>query len=331
MMLKYEFNNRHLNFYAVPESEYILGVKLDSIRAYIDLISRQADYFLNKYQNYEIKMFQPFNLLLGFLGDDIYIAFSTNKAISNLTIINFIKSELTNPPEDHLTRTIRYVYGGNIDIILKVNRELLLSHESVFEEYLSSLKDNSVWKVYIPNELKENLIEQVNLYEQSIIKEHERVIINPIFKARDITVDKSLCFAILPFVQEQLEIFDQFITPVLGNEFKMQVLKAKDIFSNNEIMEDIWTYICKSRFLIADISGKNPNVFYELGICHTLGKEVITICSKESYEKDYNNRFPFDIAHRRIITYTNSWIGMEQFKKDLIGTIQALLGKDEIL
>jgi hypothetical protein len=64
------------------------------------------------------------------------------------------------------------------------------------------------------------------------------------------------------------------------------------------IMEGIWMMINKSRFLVADITDTNPNVLYELGIAHTLGKGVITISEKPDY-------IPFDIAGCTGITQQN--------------------------
>jgi hypothetical protein len=63
-------------------------------------------------------------------------------------------------------------------------------------------------------------------------------------------------------------------------------------------MEDVWTYLNQARLVIADITGENPNVFYELGIAHTLGKEVIII-TQETMKP-----VPFDVGHVRYIRYS---------------------------
>ena len=43
------------------------------------------------------------------------------------------------------------------------------------------------------------------------------------------------------------------------------------------IIEDIWKSINEAKFLIADVTGRNPNVFYEIVVAHTIGKSVIII------------------------------------------------------
>jgi len=48
-------------------------------------------------------------------------------------------------------------------------------------------------------------------------------------------------------------------------------IHAGQIFDNREIIEDIWESICMCRIVVADVTDRNPNVFYKLGICHTLG------------------------------------------------------------
>ena len=57
----------------------------------------------------------------------------------------------------------------------------------------------------------------------------------------------------------------------------MYVQRADDIWVNDHIMADIIGLIWRARVVISDLSGKNANVFYETGIAHTLGRDVIQI------------------------------------------------------
>ena len=63
-----------------------------------------------------------------------------------------------------------------------------------------------------------------------------------------------------------------------------------------DILEDIWQSIHAATFIVADITGRNPNVLYELGIAHTLAKPVL-ILSKNSAD------IPIDLATRRVLLY----------------------------
>ena len=73
-------------------------------------------------------------------------------------------------------------------------------------------------------------------------------------------------------------------------------VRGDDLFTPTDILEDIWQSINAADFVIADITGRNPNVLYELGIAHTLAKPVL-ILSKEAAD------IPIDLATRRVILY----------------------------
>jgi nucleoside 2-deoxyribosyltransferase len=63
-----------------------------------------------------------------------------------------------------------------------------------------------------------------------------------------------------------------------------------------EILSHIVQKIVSARLIIANISSRNPNVMYELGIAHALGKKVIVISSNE-------DEIPFDFRSRRLLFY----------------------------
>ena len=72
--------------------------------------------------------------------------------------------------------------------------------------------------------------------------------------------------------------------------------RADDLFRPSTIINDIWDYTKKAKVLLADLTGKNPNVFYELGLAHAIAKPVILIA--ESMED-----IPFDLRALRVILY----------------------------
>ncbi|MDD4761082.1 MAG: DUF4062 domain-containing protein [Bacteroidaceae bacterium] len=118
----------------------------------------------------------------------------------------------------------------------------------------------------------------------------------PIWNTRNFKVDSSLCFVLMPFADEFYKVYEQAIS-VAAENAGLRCLHAGEIFDNREIVEDIWESICTAQVIVADVTNRNPNVFYELGICHTIGKEVIIITQK-------NEDVPFDIRHRRYIDYS---------------------------
>jgi hypothetical protein len=70
--------------------------------------------------------------------------------------------------------------------------------------------------------------------------------------------------------------------------------RADDIWENPAIIQDVVSLIDRSKVVICDCTGRNPNVFYEIGIAHTLGREVILITQADA-------DIPFDLRHLRYV------------------------------
>lgn len=68
------------------------------------------------------------------------------------------------------------------------------------------------------------------------------------------------------------------------------------MFRTGKIINQIWSGIKAAKVLVAELTDRNPNVFYELGLAHALDKPVVLIASNE---KDV----PFDLQHIRVIYY----------------------------
>jgi len=92
-------------------------------------------------------------------------------------------------------------------------------------------------------------------------------------------------------------------------------LRADDIFQHGVIMDQIYENIQKSDCVVGVLTGKNPNVYYELGIAHGLSKPSIFLHPKSNLTD-----LPFDIRHNRVIPYE-----IEQINT-IVPLIQAHLG-----
>lgn len=87
--------------------------------------------------------------------------------------------------------------------------------------------------------------------------------------------------------------------------------RADDIWENPAVIQDVVSLIDRSRIVICDCTGRNPNVFYEIGIAHTLGRETILITQSEA-------DIPFDLRHLRFVTYLNNGEGLETLGESLL-------------
>ena len=125
----------------------------------------------------------------------------------------------------------------------------------------------------------------------------------------------------MPFESDFRDVYGESIrVAVESNGLACQ--RADDIQNNDEIMEDVWEGIWKCRIVVADLTDDNPNVFYEVGIADTLGKEVVLIAQQGRL-----GRPPFDVSARRIIFYDNDVRGRRKLRSELTKMIAAVLKK----
>lgn len=127
--------------------------------------------------------------------------------------------------------------------------------------------------------------------------------VTPIFQGRNFKLDSRLCFILMPFKLEwSNRVYDKVLKPILS-KFGLEPKRANDLFGQ-DIMEDIWFGINSAFIVIADVTGRNANVFYELGIAHTLDKNIIILTQNEG-------DVPFDISRYRYINYADNIDGYE--------------------
>ncbi|MDX1990808.1 MAG: DUF4062 domain-containing protein [bacterium] len=128
-------------------------------------------------------------------------------------------------------------------------------------------------------------------------------------------------FVIMPFRDEFDTVYNDIIVP-LGESMALVVKRGDNFTSNHHIMDEVWYALYNCRVVVADCTGNNPNVFYELGIAHTLGKPVIMIA--QDVEKA-----PFDVRGRRFIRYENNIGGVKKLKTELEKSIRSVLNNAE--
>jgi len=141
--------------------------------------------------------------------------------------------------------------------------------------------------------------------------------IGRIFGGGEFTLDSNLCFVLMPFEEKMRPIYDGHICKIIESE-RLNCLRADEIVGTNLITWDVWEKINRARFLIADLTGKNANVFYEVGLAHALGKEVILLTQTM-------DDVPFDLKALRCIVYSYTPKGMKDMEIKLKETIIELI------
>ncbi len=103
------------------------------------------------------------------------------------------------------------------------------------------------------------------------------------------------CFVMMPFGHWNDVYYKEIYVPAI-KEAGFEPVRGDEIFSSGSVVEQIWEHIEKSKVLLADLTGKNANVFYELGLSHAAGKPVV-------FTSGVLEDVPFDLRHLRVIIY----------------------------
>ena len=124
----------------------------------------------------------------------------------------------------------------------------------------------------------------------------------------NVSEDPKTMFVLMPFREEFNAIYS--IIREAGTSLGLKVLRADEMTSPGLITDQILEAINYSGIILADLTHKNPNVLYEVGIAHTLNKKTILIT--QNFED-----VPFDLASLRVIVYENSVSGAKSLEENL--------------
>ena len=129
-----------------------------------------------------------------------------------------------------------------------------------------------------------------------------------VFQVPDAHVELDLVAVMMPFAMEFRNVYEA-IKKAAGT-CNLRCLRADDIWEETTIVQDIFNLIFRAQVVVVDFSGKNPNVMYETGIAHTLGKHVVPI--SQTLED-----VPFDMRHHRVLKYLPNAEGLTKLSSDL--------------
>jgi hypothetical protein len=104
------------------------------------------------------------------------------------------------------------------------------------------------------------------------------------------------CFVMMPFAEPIGGYYKAIYEPAISKAGLRAVRADDEIFATGKIIDQILSGITAAKVLVAELTGRNPNVFYELGLAHALSKPVVLISSNQE-------DVPFDLQHIRVIYY----------------------------
>ena len=124
----------------------------------------------------------------------------------------------------------------------------------------------------------------------------------------------DLCYALMPLSLEWSENVRREIrgaSEEVGLRFGIA-----DEDHGHFVMEDVWTGICGARVVVADLTGGNPNVAYEVGLADTVGKQVVLLAQDPE-------GVPFDFRGARLIVYSLDRLG--ELRRKLVERLERYL------
>ena len=139
------------------------------------------------------------------------------------------------------------------------------------------------------------------------------------FEDRRFKIDPKLCFVLMPFSEPWSKRVHSAIKEIVES-LGYNCRRADDMYGR-VILGDVWQSINEAAFVIADLTSDNPNVYYELGLAHAVGKEIIPLLQQGS-------EIPFDQRPFRILTYEDNLDGRRRLEEELGEWIKTLGYRD---
>jgi hypothetical protein len=189
-----------------------------------------------------------------------------------------------------------------IDVLEALESAGLVSREGQGEE--ATCKVSSSWA-----RVQKTL--SISLTELAARQAGQAMLVHPTFGLpRRLRKVSSIAFAIMPFASEMDSVYAVIQEAALASG--LEPSRADKVYSGTDVilMHETWSALCAADVVIADCTGRNANVMYELGIAHTLGKPVLMISQSVADT-------PFDINHRRMIAYEASRLGLQRLGIEL--------------
>jgi nucleoside 2-deoxyribosyltransferase len=119
------------------------------------------------------------------------------------------------------------------------------------------------------------------------------------------------------------EPYDTFYREVIQNQAETagyKVVRMDEQAGPGVIFQDIQREIEQAEIVIAEITPANPNVFYELGYAHALGKPTILLARREA-------KLPFDIQSFRVVFYNDTIGGKAEVERNLKKHLEAIAAR----
>jgi hypothetical protein len=118
------------------------------------------------------------------------------------------------------------------------------------------------------------------------------------------TSPKPFVFVLMPFKAEFTDVYELGIKQAC-RDAGAYCERVDEQMYDGSILDRIYSQIAKADVIVADMTGQNPNVFYETGYAHALNKQVVLLTQR-------TEDIPFDMKHYPHLVYGGSIVGLKQ-------------------
>lgn len=141
--------------------------------------------------------------------------------------------------------------------------------------------NDTIYELLNANVIQRDAAENYSLTMPASALLNKFIVANNRWKSDDLRVDFPECFVVMPFSQPwSASVFSDFIEPAVKTDAGMDCVRGDDVLRINDLSNNVWNSIVRAGLIICEISVPNPNVFYELGIAHALGKDCFLLFQK---------------------------------------------------
>ena len=120
----------------------------------------------------------------------------------------------------------------------------------------------------------------------------------------------------MPFDKAFNSVYEEI--KVSCHSLNLETKRVDEVYKPGKVIDDIFSIIAQSRVIVSDLSDRNPNVLYEVGLAHALNRDVIMLVQDEE-------DVPFDLRQFRFVKYSMNTEGLIALRENLKRSIQEVL------
>ncbi len=145
----------------------------------------------------------------------------------------------------------------------------------------------------------------------------EELGLKPRFENLSFEIQKGRCSFLCPFSEPFNSIYKNHVKIAVESQ-NHTIFRVDEIFGESPILDKIWYYIGSSELVMADVTGRNPNVMYVLGVAHTIGKPILIMTQRIE-------DVPFDLRHYEYIIYEYTQNGCKVLEEKILRMLKFLI------